>query len=212
MQASPQQNVIRDESGVYIQPSRRPDGTFRKAIRVKAGYVPQDEVPLYESKGKQFANRQAAQSIPIGLDPSHVKKPVNPQNPIPGLVILDADVKKKKKKKKPEDTPSAGNSSSGNAKTAQPKGQSKGAKKTPAPSELNFDNLSPEELEKRIKNLKKKVREIKTLEQKIESGEIKNPEKDQLEKLQRKPDLLSEIMALKLSLHGEEGEGEGKDD
>lgn len=121
-------------------------------------------------------------------------------------------VKKKKKKKKPEDTPSAGNSSSGNAKTAQPKGQSKGAKKTPAPSELNFDNLSPEELEKRIKNLKKKVREIKTLEQKIESGEIKNPEKDQLEKLQRKPDLLSEIMALKLSLHGEEGEGEGKDD
>ncbi|KAL1462296.1 hypothetical protein WDU94_014142 [Cyamophila willieti] len=201
----PQENIVCDETGVYIQPSRRPDGTLRKPIRVKAGYVPQDEVPLYESKGKQFAQRQSANTLPVGLDPSHVKKPVNPNNPIPGLVILETDVKTKKKKKKPTDSSSGNNSSStNNTKSNKGQAQNSSKKQAAAPSKADLESLPPEEIEKRIKNLKKKVREIKTLEQKIESGEIKNPEKDQTEKLLRKPDLLAEILALNLVLHGDE--------
>ena len=30
-----------------IQGSRRPDGTYRKDVKVRAGYVPQDEQPVY---------------------------------------------------------------------------------------------------------------------------------------------------------------------
>ena len=43
--------VLNDKGERVIPGSRRPDGTFRKEVRVKAGYVPQDEQPVYQSRG-----------------------------------------------------------------------------------------------------------------------------------------------------------------
>jgi partner of Y14 and mago protein len=37
----------------WIPGSRRPDGTFRAPIKVKKGYVPQDEMKRFETKGSQ---------------------------------------------------------------------------------------------------------------------------------------------------------------
>lgn len=39
-----------------VAPTRRPDGTLRKPIRIRAGYVPQDEVAIYQSKGALVSN------------------------------------------------------------------------------------------------------------------------------------------------------------
>lgn len=40
------------EDGDKVLPgSRRPDGTIRRERRIRAGYVPQDEQPVYQSGG-----------------------------------------------------------------------------------------------------------------------------------------------------------------
>ena len=49
---------------------------------------------------------------------------------------------------------------------------------------------------KKLRNLRKKLRDIEALEAKLNSGEVKNPEPEQLEKVARRPQVEEEIKAL----------------
>ncbi|OEL21310.1 hypothetical protein BAE44_0017671 [Dichanthelium oligosanthes] len=60
--------TIPKEGERIIAPTRRPDGTLRKAIRIRAGYVPQEEVAIYQSKGAQM--RKSGPDVPPGYDPA----------------------------------------------------------------------------------------------------------------------------------------------
>lgn len=53
---------------------------------------------------------------------------------------------------------------------------------------------------KRLKNLKKKIKEIEAHEEKIKSGDTKKPEKEVLEKLSRKAEILREIKQIERHL------------
>lgn len=185
--------------GKFIPASQRPDGTWRKARRVKDGYVPQEEVPLYESKGKKFTKKP---NIPVGMCPimaeaervkrekllKQQQKQQQRQN-TPGIISLNQNKSSKDKEKK-------------NTKS-EPKRGSTGAS-TSNDSNLmrlcdgvaNVEISSPEDIQKQVKKLKKKIREIEAIEEKVNSGELKIPEQDQLDKVSRKSDILSSIKSL----------------
>lgn len=55
------------------------------------------------------------------------------------------------------------------------------------------------EPQKRLKNLRKKIREIEVLEEKIKTGALKNPDKEILDKVARKTEISKEIKRLEAS-------------
>lgn len=55
-------------------------------------------------------------------------------------------------------------------------------------------------IEKKIRKLKKKLKQVDDLKTKIDSGEVKNPEKEQLAKIERRQELVDEIEYLELDL------------
>ncbi|XP_026738839.1 partner of Y14 and mago [Trichoplusia ni] len=173
----------------FIPATQRPDGTWRKPRRVKDGYVPQEEVPLYESKGKQFKARQST-GLPVGLTPEIVAEAQKKKNhgaiqPIPGMLI-NVDKKKKKKKSGADDAAEK----LAKCEITEPNFTS--------PPPVTPSNAATDPA-KRLKNLRKKLRDIETLEEKIKCGTLKNPDKDQKEKMSKKNDILNEIELLEKS-------------
>ena len=63
----------------------------------------------------------------------------------------------------------------------------------PAASQSQQETTDPT---KKLRNLRKKLRDIEALEAKLDSGEVKNPEPEQLEKVARKAQVEAEIRAL----------------
>ncbi|XP_065431955.1 partner of Y14 and mago isoform X5 [Chrysemys picta bellii] len=65
---------------------------------------------------------------------------------------------------------------------------------------LGDGDSSASEKTKKLKNLKKKLRQVEELQQRLDSGEIKQPTREQLEKLARRKALEEELEDLELDL------------
>lgn len=188
------EGVVKDDKTgeLYIPATRRPDGTWRKPRKVKDGYVPQEEVPLYENKGVQWMKSRP--TLPPGLNPAELET-VKKSDSQPMSKSAKKNAKRKEKKKQHQQSTPEGTGSS-----------EVSISQTLARTKLSEDSIKEAQandkaaIEKKIRNLKKKLKQVDDLKTKIDSGEVKNPEKEQLAKIERRQELVDEIEYLELDL------------
>ncbi|XP_011431121.1 partner of Y14 and mago [Magallana gigas] len=188
------EGVVKDDKTgeLYIPATRRPDGTWRKPRKVKDGYVPQEEVPVYENKGVQWMKSRP--TLPPGLNPAELET-VKKSESQPMSKSAKKNAKRKEKKKQHQQSAPEGTGPS-EVSISQTLARTKLSEDSVKEAQAN-DKAA---IEKKIRNLKKKLKQVDDLKTKIDSGEIKNPEKEQLAKIERRQELVDEIENLELDL------------
>ncbi|KAF9608474.1 hypothetical protein IFM89_009840 [Coptis chinensis] len=189
---------ILKEGERVLAATRRPDGTLRKPIRIRAGYVPQDEVAIYQSKGALL--KKGMPDVPPGYDPELDAKPKTKA----------AKRNERKKEKKQQAALEKGKDISFE-KSVEPKNREVLSPKVgihnseviesvacqmntlsvsenyttvaPMPDSTEGSNTGTD-LDKRIRALRKKIRLAEAQQQKTERGEMKPELLEKLSKLE----------------------------
>lgn len=192
--------IVTDDSGErHIPESTRADGSTRKAIKIRPGYRPPEDIEVYKNRtAESFRSRG--------------------KGGIPGAEGLKEEVA--------ETQSSAAATKNAKRREARKKAKATGeeaSSELPAEKALNTteaqEQLDPElEKEKKARNLKKKLKQAKDLQSKKEGGESLLPE--QIAKVIKINELIRELESLGFDADGEpkvqdgvkpESEGKAKD-
>lgn len=170
--------IVTDETGErQIPESRRPDGSTRKAIKIRPGYRPPEDVEVYKNRtAENFRSRG--------------------KGPIPGAEGLKDDT--------PAQPSSAATNKNAKRREARKKAKAseEGQGDAGATEEVKKEEEDPEaEKEKKVRTLKKKLRQAKDLKEKKETGGALLPE--QIAKVIKINELIRELDALGFDAEGE---------
>ena len=175
--------IVTDETSGerHIPESQRADGTTRKAIKIRPGYRPPEDVEVYKNRTAETFRNRGKGGIP-GAD---------------GL----------KEQQQKYESPSA--ASNKNAKRREARKKAKAANEPqPGPGAPDVVKAAEEEVvdpevekEKKARNLKKKLKQAKDLQNKKDGGETLLPE--QIAKVIKINELVRELEALGFDSEGE---------
>jgi partner of Y14 and mago protein len=184
--------IVTDESSGerHIPESVRPDGSTRKAIKIRPGYRPPEDVEVYKNRtAETFRNRGKGGGIPgaEGLKDDSGKADTSA---LGGASNKNAKRREARKKAKAAgDEGEATENANANAAAA-------------AEAAKTEEVVDPEvEREKKARNLKKKLKQAKDLKNKKDTGEALLPE--QIAKVIKISELIRELDALGFDADGE---------
>ncbi|EOX97385.1 hypothetical protein QUC31_015727 [Theobroma cacao] len=181
-----------------LAPTRRPDGTLRKPIRIRAGYVPQEEVAIYQSKGALWKKEMASQVGPPGYDPAMDTKPKTKsakRNERKKEKRLQAALEKGKNLEaeaddeiKKEDVPEEDSDhGSESVKSLTSQMTELAVSENPVPTSPPSNSVQASDADAPVQDLDKKIRALKKKIRLTEAQQQKTPQQDmkpeQLEKL-----------------------------
>lgn len=177
--------IVTDDNGQrHIPESTRADGSTRKAIKIRPGYRPPEDVELYKNRtAEAFRNRGKNAGIP-GAEGLKENTPAGgASSAASNKNAKRREARKKAKASEDGSTPPASVSKDAAVAAAE------------APGAAQSQEANPEaEKEKKVRNLKKKLKQARELEQKKEDGGSLLPE--QIAKVIKINELVRELQAL----------------
>lgn len=182
--ASTNSGITTDEASGerHIPESVRADGSTRKAIKIRPGYQPPEDVQVYKNRtAEAFRERGKRVGIPGAAG-------LQDEKPEQGSAASNKNAKRREARKKAK--------ADGDAKADTPAATTKDA------AESKTEDVDPEvEREKKARSIKKKLKQAKELKQKKDGGEGLLPE--QIAKVIKINELIRELDALGFDAEGE---------
>ncbi|KAK4042457.1 hypothetical protein C8A01DRAFT_13946 [Parachaetomium inaequale] len=180
--------IVTDEAGErHIPESRRADGSTRKAIKIRPGYRPPEDVEVYKNRTAETFRNRGKGPVPgaEGLTKDDNKAAASQSSAAANKNAKRREARKKAKAAEDEQGEAAAAAAAPNAKEAKEE-----------------EEADPEaEKEKKLRTLKKKLRQAKELKEKKETGGALLPE--QIAKVIKINELIRELDALGFDAEGE---------